>query len=268
MKGIKNMEINKQLFEDVLSGKLKGTFVLRNGDKVESHKLLIDTNAYAYPIVLRGGCYTYQGEFNLLSNSPLDIIDFIPDTIEIDPEMYSYNEKDIQFIEHFINGHHMKENELTIEIPDGKIVDWDESKKQNKIVLKDKQLTYKDVCKKLFEKRMYFIDKYGTICSWGPANVTDPNNAPTEHQLECILAKNKLANVATYLNDGWKPDFSDNLRVFVIYNENNTLKVDNENSLYAKDTGHIIFKSQKLAKQAIEILGEETIKLSLEPLGV
>ena len=25
------MEINKQLFEDVLSGKLKGTFVLRGG---------------------------------------------------------------------------------------------------------------------------------------------------------------------------------------------------------------------------------------------
>ena len=39
MKGIKNMEINKQLFEDVLSGKLKGTFVLRDGIKFNSNKL-------------------------------------------------------------------------------------------------------------------------------------------------------------------------------------------------------------------------------------
>ena len=44
----------------------------------------------------------------------------------------------------------METNELTIEIPDGKIVDWDESKKQNKIVLKDKQLAYSDACRKLF----------------------------------------------------------------------------------------------------------------------
>ena len=28
------MKINKQLFEDVLAGKLKGVFVLRNGNKI------------------------------------------------------------------------------------------------------------------------------------------------------------------------------------------------------------------------------------------
>ena len=33
------MEINKQLFEDVLSGKLKGNFVLKNGFRVNSNKL-------------------------------------------------------------------------------------------------------------------------------------------------------------------------------------------------------------------------------------
>ena len=58
----------------------------------------------------------------------------------------------------------MKENELTIEIPEGKIVDWEESKKQNKIVLKDKQLTYEDVCKKLFKGGLYFT---GFICKDG-----------------------------------------------------------------------------------------------------
>ena len=33
----------------------------------------------------------------------------------------------------------MKEKKLTIKIPEGQEIDWDESKKQNKIVLKDKQ---------------------------------------------------------------------------------------------------------------------------------
>ena len=102
----------------------------------------------------------------------------------------------------------MKENELTIEIPNGKIVDWDESKKQNKIVLKDKQLTYSDICRKLFVGYgWFFTDAEGSIHhTLGGNTYSCVNNSATKHQLECILAKNKLANVAKYLNDGWKPD--------------------------------------------------------------
>lgn len=46
------MEINKQLFEDVLSGKLKGKFILRNGNKISSYNLLRNVNnqqAETYP---------------------------------------------------------------------------------------------------------------------------------------------------------------------------------------------------------------------------
>ena len=32
--------------------------------------------------------------------------------------------------------------------------------------------------------------------------------------------------------------------------------------------GLVMFKTKKLAQQAIEILGEETVKLALEPLGI
>lgn len=44
------MEINKQLFEDVLSGKLKGTFILKNGFTVRSNRLFNSnsTNSYIY----------------------------------------------------------------------------------------------------------------------------------------------------------------------------------------------------------------------------
>lgn len=246
------MEINKQLFEDILSGKLKGTFVLRNGNKVKSSELDIDPNANVryYPIFLNGIWYTFRGELHLMRINDLDIIDFISDT-------------------------NMKENELTIEIPDNKVVDWDESKKQNKIVLKDKQVTYKDICKKLFEnKEFFFTNAIGTIESSSSPVSTDlinaVNNSTSYHQLECILAKNKLANVARYLNDGWKPNLDSDYGygIAISYNSGHNLIIDRCAVLCMFSSGKVIFKSEKLAQKAIEILGEETVKLALEPLGI
>ena len=241
------MEINKQLFEDVLSGKLKGTFVLRNGKKLNSSLLLcsgnIDNRIYA---IGTDKLYYDDGAVRTYPYKPsLDIIDFIPDA-------------------------DMKEKELTIEILKGKIVDWDESKKQNKIVLKNKQLTYKDVCEKLFSEHCYFIDSSGIVehifgCN-GSATM-DKNNATTEHQLECILAKNKLANIAKYLNNGWKPNKGEHVFYLTCFG-------DFENKVYVGEyclgdgENVIVFKTSKLAQQAIEILGEETVKLALEPLGI
>ena len=237
------MEINKQLFEDVLSGKLKGTFVLRNGDKLNSSLLLcsgnIDNRVYA---IGTDKYYIYydDGAVRTYPYKPsLDIIDFIPET-------------------------NMKENKLTIEIPNGKTVDWDESKKQNKIVLKDKQLTYEGVCKKLFNGETYYTNTNGKICSSNITQyVTDPNNATTEHQLECILAKNKLANVAKYLNDGWKPNKGDFVFFLTLWEYLSVGMYHFEN--YGNQ---IIFKNREVAQQAVEILGEETIKLALESLGI
>ena len=247
------MEINKQLFEDVLSGKLKGTFVLRNGDKLNSSLLLcsgnIDNRVYA---IGTDKYYIYydDGAVRTYPYKPsLDIIDFIPET-------------------------NMKENELTIEIPEGKIVDWDESKKQNKIVLKDKQLTYSDICRKLFSKlrTYYFVNNHGNIYSASSIcnpYISNPNSATTEHQLECILAKNKLANVAKYLNGEWEPYKTDvgHFDAWVLF-----ATPDKDFVGYSKITdcahnSNVLFRSPELAKQAIKILGEETVKLALEPLG-
>lgn len=241
------MEINKRLFEDVLSGKLKGTFVLRNKQKISSIELTYNTRYYSktHPYRLREVTYAFDG-LSFINNwkSNNDIIDFIPDT-------------------------NMKENELTIEIPNNKIVDWDESKKQNKIVLKDKQLTYGEVCRKLFGKQdHYLIERDGSIevaalyrCA------CEPNAAKDRHQLECILAKNKLANVAKYLNGGWKPDKGDH--VFAItYRGNFDNKPVVGEFYFGCGENLIVFKTLKSVQQAIEILGEETIKLALEPLGI
>ena len=166
----------------------------------------------------------------------------------------------------------MKEKELTIEIPNGKIVDWDESKKQNKIVLKDKQLTYSDVCRKLFlGYGWFFTDAEGGIHhTLGGDAYSCANNSATKHQLECILAKNKLANVAKYLNGEWKPWHDKSITGIVVLMETKTGVSPCEviNGSCASDCGSIWFKSKDLARQAIEILGEETVKLALEPLGI
>jgi len=255
------MEINKQLFENVLSGKLKGTFVLRDGCKVESNNLSIkDVNVY--PIVLIGCRYTYQGRYDsLVKNHHLDIVDFIPDT----------NMKENKLTIEIPDGNisYWDDSKLTIEIPEGKEIDWDESKKQNKIVLKDKQLTYENVCEKLFRSKDFYsiftngeikkIFGFATFC-----RLLDANNAPTKHQLECILAKNKLATVAVYLNNGWKPSSYIYGWFICVCGEELEIRVRND----YKFNNNIIFKSKELAKQAIEILGEETVKLALEPLGI
>ena len=246
------MKINKQLFEDVLLGKLKGTFVLRCGKKCFSSELARNYNhfSFTHPYMLDYRSYTPKGMYSINDNKyEIDIVDFIPD----------------------IN---MKKNELTIEIPEGKIVDWDESKKQNKLVLKDKQLTYKDICGALYkDKIVYYTDVNGGIVNMPFSEMTedtlcDLNNASTKHQLECILAKNKLANVAKYLNGEWKPYKTDlgHFDAWVLF-----ATPDKDFIRYSKITdcthnSNILFRSPELAKQAVEILGEETIKLALEPL--
>ena len=74
------MKINKQLFEDVLSGKLKGTFVLRDGTKV-SHKTLHRNADDFYPYaVSEGDTLGFYSCFSDSNKFATDIIDFIPDT--------------------------------------------------------------------------------------------------------------------------------------------------------------------------------------------
>lgn len=241
------MEINKRLFEDVLSGKLKGTFVLRNGNKIKSSELEIHPNANVcyYPISLNGIWYTFRGGLHLTKSSDMDIINFISDT-------------------------NMKENELTIEIPEGKEVDWDESKKQNKIVLKDKQLTYGEVCRKLFGNQdHYLIESNGSIEIAGLYRCAcEPNASEDRHQLECILAKNKLTNVAKYVNDGWKPNLKTDWGYVLQLDYANIIIITKMAVKCPHSSGKVVFKSEELAQQAIEILGKETIKFALEPLGI
>ena len=158
-------------------------------------------------------------------------------------------------------------NKIEIEIPVGKEVDWEASAKQKQIVLKSKQLTYEDVCESLFDKGHYYTDGNGNICFVNRTNEC-PNNASTQHQLECILAKNQLANVARYLNGNWKPGKTvlGHFDAYVIYVTPNKDYIGYVKIQECANNSNVLFKSAELAQQAVEILGEETVKLALEPL--
>jgi hypothetical protein len=166
-----------------------------------------------------------------------------------------------QYKEKYMNS---ETKELKIEIPKGYEIDKENSTFE-KIVFKkvEEKLTYEKIANKLFQyKEHYYMDSNSNIMKsslcW-----KYPNVAPTKHQLQRLLAINKLMNVAHYLNDGWEPDWNDNEQEkFYIYysNVSKTIEIDYN---CVCNSGEVYFKSRELAGQAIKILGEETIKLVL-----
>lgn len=156
---------------------------------------------------------------------------------------------------------------LEIEIPNDKEIDWETSAKQKQIVFKDKQLTYEDVCDKLFAKGHYHTDDNGDICFVDWTNDC-LNNASTQHQLECILAKNQLANVARYLNGEWKWELGSHNAFYIMdrSSKKSEICLNIDKYSFYSERPNVLFKSKEAAQQAIEILGKETIKLALEPL--
>lgn len=91
----------------------------------------------------------------------------------------------------------------------------------------------------------------------------------SDDQMRCLLAKNRLANVCKFLNDGWKPKSGNTVYGFLLEGKHQNILFP----LYIWDVvdcylPQFAFKTKELAQQAIKILGEETVKLALEPLGI
>lgn len=158
----------------------------------------------------------------------------------------------------------MNTKEIKITVPEGYEIDKENSTFEC-IKFKKKGPTYKDVAEKLFKgKETYFLGTLAHIDYFIPeANgIYLANNATSEKQLQRLLAINKLMNVAEYLNDGWKPDWKDStVKWYLLWQAC-------DEKLCTIDLSHIqypgpVFKTQDLALQAIEILGEEEVKLAL-----
>lgn len=81
-----------------------------------------------------------------------------------------------------------------------------------------------------------------------------------EQQLKKLSALSKLQCVADYLNDDWQPDWdSGEHKCFIAQQRNGVLRV----YFTGENCGSVYFKSEELAKQAIEICGEDLIRTAL-----
>jgi hypothetical protein len=157
----------------------------------------------------------------------------------------------------------MNTKEIKITVPEGYEIDKENSTFEC-IKFKKKGLTYEDVAEELFKgRKTYFIGALADISCYIPSyNTRQANNAISEKQLQRLLAINKLMNVAEYLNDGWKPDWEDGTDKWYLLYQGHSKKLNTVGLCHIQYTSPV-FKTEKLALQAIEILGEEEVKLAL-----
>lgn len=130
-----------------------------------------------------------------------------------------------------INNMEIKNNQLTIDIPEGMEIDLENSDLAKGIVkFKKKDITYDDI-----------LQSYAT--DFGGIGV--PN-----HCIDKILAISQLMNIAKYYNRDWKPDWnnSDKPKYYIRYNTG-TYAVDCN---YTYNYGNIFFKNKKDAQAVIE----------------
>ena len=129
----------------------------------------------------------------------------------------------------------IKNNQLTIDIPEGHIIDVEHSDLSKGIIkFKKSNITYKDIEDALNLEE----DLTGVAC-----NI---NNVAK------LSAIDKLINIANYYNKGWKPDWGNNKegKFYISYNFiHNVYFVIEDNS---NNVGTIVFKRQEDAQAVID----------------
>ena len=120
-------------------------------------------------------------------------------------------------------------------------------------------ITYDDILKELFLKKtaFWFCDK----CHIGKGTQSiisykDAVNCTTPAQAKRYAAFNKLQNIAKYLNGDWKPNFDRNDEKWNINKEGDTFI-----EMYTRtlNKAGVYFKSQELTKEAIRLMGKESL---------
>lgn len=160
--------------------------------------------------------------------------------------------------------------ELRVKVPDGYEIDQENSTFEC-IKFKKKIENYDDVVAELLLcKEFYFINKTGCIQNGkGVASpILQAIVAKTHTQLEKLLAFNKLMTVATYLNDGWEPNFYEKQeKKFYLHmlEDSDTVRIGEDDSVVCNVKGQVYFKSKEAAQKAIGILGEHVVRLALTP---
>nr|DAG90984.1 MAG TPA: hypothetical protein [Crassvirales sp.] len=153
-----------------------------------------------------------------------------------------------------------KINNIVIETPDGMEAYLEGNIVKFKPI--EKKLAYENIAKELFENKDVWrisgliINKYNRTGCWNYLT-----NCISEKQAKKLLAINQLMNVAKYLNGNWQPNWNNgNESKYYIRIRDNIIEITDAN-FNCSDI--VYFKTYVFTQQAIDILGEETIKLAL-----
>ena len=141
----------------------------------------------------------------------------------------------------------METKELKVLVPEGYEIDKENSTFEC-IKFKKKPVTIMSIMDEFKEKRNY------------PVKVLAISNT----HMHKILAINSLILVAKYLNEGWVPNFNNSKepKYFMTTTSGNTVYIE---KIYGLNASVVYFKTNELAQQAINILGEDTIRIALSP---
>ena len=212
----------KEIAEKCLAGELSGRFVCRDGLQISSFTLS-RTDSLAYPYKLyRVGKLTIDG-FTSSKYSHKDIIQFIP-----------YEE--------------MKQEQIKIDIPEGKVPVMEQTESGVVITWKEKEIQYSDVVEPLLKKDQHISDCLRDITG----------NHHTNNFVRKAEVIRKLTNIRNYFGgdkptNSWIITIDSALRPSVI-----------KNPKPYRETCFIYFDTEEHAQMAIKMLGDE-LKYLFEP---
>jgi hypothetical protein len=217
------MENFKEIAEKCLAGELSGRFVCRYGLHISSFTLSrTDNPLYPYKLY-RVGKLTIDGH-TPNKHSHNDIIQFIP-----------YEE--------------MKQEQIKIDIPEGKVPVMEQTEKGIVITWKEKELTYDGIINEIAGGPKHIIG-----FSYNVINDTT-SSTPFYRKVDVLR---KLINIRNYFGgdkptNSWIITIDSALRPFVI-----------KNPKPYRETCFIYFDTQEHAQMAIKMLGDE-LKYLFEP---
>ena len=112
-----------------------------------------------------------------------------------------------------------------------------------------------------YKKEAYFLDIFGKVKHNLTTLYNDRNNCISEKHIERWLSINDVLNISVYLNEGWIPDWNNTQeQKFILFIEN-----DQVNSKeISTPCSFTYFKSEALAKTAIDLLGDKHLRKILE----
>lgn len=119
-------------------------------------------------------------------------------------------------------------------------------------------ITYDDILKELYYKKTAYWVSSSDIkhATTGEGSYNDINNCASKAQCKCMVAFNKLQNIAKYLNKGWNPDFPGSNNYTICKNYAGEYSILGNRK---RQAGAIYFMTKDLANEAIRLMGEESL---------